>query len=272
MVSTRFFSDNAIGFVGVSLVVYVLVIVGLYLLAYVPKEAELITVREEIAAARTEAAAARQRSAELEEASNARLAQISDLENLLSEARETGAALEESIRRRQTELELAQQMQTDLIDALQQEIESGQIRVERMLDSLRVDMVNEILFDSGEATLKPAGIEVLSRLGEVLEQATDKLIVIQGHTDSVRIGGRLAQRYPTNWELSAARAVNVTRYFQEQAGIEPWRLSASGFSEYRPREDNETPEGRQMNRRIEILLAPLPETSFANPVSLAERQ
>lgn len=261
---------NAIGFVGVSLIIYALIILGLYFLAYAPMEADLATANQDAASVRAEAAEARRRAAELEAASAMQLAQISDLGSLLSEARETGAELEARFRAREAELELARQIQDDLADTLQREIANGQIRVERMLDSLRVDMVNEILFDSGEATLKPAGLEVLHRLGEVLERATDKLIVIQGHTDSVQIGGQLSQRYPTNWELSAARAVNVTRFLQEQIGIDPQRLSATGFSEYRPREDNATPEGREKNRRIEILLAPLPETSFAQPVPVAD--
>jgi chemotaxis protein MotB len=119
-------------------------------------------------------------------------------------------------------------------------------------------MVDEILFDSGESTLKPEGVEVLRRIAAVLIKA-EKLIVVQGHTDNVPIVGQLAQRYPTNWELSAARSVNVARFLHEEAGLDPTRLSATAFSEYQPRADNATEEGRQKNRRIEILLAPLPE-------------
>jgi chemotaxis protein MotB len=260
-------SRNALGFTGVSLLVYALVIFALYYFAYVPKETELTIARQTADAAGAEAAAAQQRLAELEEELVVQAARISDLEGLLAE---TGAALQASVQEREQELERVQRMQAELTETLQAEIAIGQIRVERMLDSLRVDMVNEILFDSGDATLKPEGIEVLRRLGDVLERATDKLIVVQGHTDSVQIGGRLSQRYPTNWELSAARAINVTRLLQEQVGIDPRRLSASGFSEYRPREDNSTPEGRQKNRRIEILLAPLPETSFAQPFPVTD--
>jgi chemotaxis protein MotB len=139
------------------------------------------------------------------------------------------------------------------------EIANGQIQVARMRDSLRVDLVNEILFDSGEAELRDAGREVLTRVGEILNNVTDRQINVQGHTDFVTIGGRLAQRYATNWELSSARAVNVVRFLQETVGVDPARLAATGLSEYRPRADNSTDEGRRLNRRIEILLAPLPE-------------
>jgi chemotaxis protein MotB len=80
-------------------------------------------------------------------------------------------------------------------------------------------------------------------------------VQVQGHTDDVPISGRLAERFPSNWELSAARAVNVARFLQER-GVDPTLLSATGYSEYRPRAGNDTPEGRQQNRRIEILLGP----------------
>ena len=266
MASTSPTTRNTLAYAGASLLILALILIGLYYAVYAPIRMELADARQQTAASMDETAAAKRRIAELEALNARQGAEMADLNALLSDLRETGAALETSMRARETELALAQQMQNDLVAALQQEIASGQIRVERMVDSLRVDLVNEILFDSGEATLKPEGMGVLNRLGEVLGQAMDRLVVVQGHTDSVQIGSRLSQRYATNWELSAARAVNVTRYLQEQVGIDPRRLSASGFSEYRPREDNSTPEGRQKNRRIEILLAPLPETSFAQPI------
>jgi len=84
---------------------------------------------------------------------------------------------------------------------------------------------------------------------------SDKNIRIEGHTDNVPITGSLAQRYPTNWELSAARAINVARYLQKQA-VDPGGLSAIAFGEFRPVADNGTPEGREKNRRIEIVLVP----------------
>jgi chemotaxis protein MotB len=83
----------------------------------------------------------------------------------------------------------------------------------------------------------------------------DKAIRIEGHTDAIPISGSLAQRYPTNWELSAARAINVARYLQKEA-INPALLSAAGFGEFKPVADNATVEGRAKNRRIEIVLVP----------------
>jgi chemotaxis protein MotB len=190
---------------------------------------------------------------------------VSDLEGMLAELRQTEADLAAEIREKEEALAAVQSTQDELLAELEQEIADGQIRVERLRDSLRVDMVDEILFDSGEATLKPAGVEVLNRVGEILKKAEDKQIVVQGHTDNVPIIGRLAERFPTNWELSAARSVNVVRSLQEDVGLDPTRLSAASFSEYQPRTDNRTEEGRQKNRRIEILLAPLPEGPPVQP-------
>jgi chemotaxis protein MotB len=96
---------------------------------------------------------------------------------------------------------------------------------------------------------------VLAKVGTILQKTEDRTIEVQGHTDNVPIVGALAKKYPTNWELSAARAVNVARYLQ-QSGVEPTRLSAAAHSEYRPRSANDSDVGRRKNRRIEILLGP----------------
>jgi len=88
-----------------------------------------------------------------------------------------------------------------------------------------------------------------------LKNVKDKNIRIEGHTDNIQITSKLAKVYPTNWELSAARAINITKYLQQQ-GIEPQFLSATAFGEFQPLADNSTPEGRAKNRRIAIILLP----------------
>jgi chemotaxis protein MotB len=151
--------------------------------------------------------------------------------------------------------------QDQLVGELQREIASKQIEVERIRDKLRVEMVDEVLFDSGKAEIKPAGQAVLKRIGTVLARGHDRGIEIQGHTDNVPILGALTHRFATNWELSAARATNVARFLQDQAAVDPKALSASAYAEFRPRATNESDEGRRKNRRIEILLVPRePET------------
>jgi chemotaxis protein MotB len=124
--------------------------------------------------------------------------------------------------------------------------------------------VDKILFDSGSADIKKNGKAVLDRVAEILGTITDKQIRIEGHTDNVPIGPVLAIKFPTNWELSTARSTTVVRYLQEK-GVDPRFLSATGYSEYRPVESNESDEGKAKNRRIEIVLIPLDEDRITSP-------
>ena len=142
-----------------------------------------------------------------------------------------------------------------LVDKMKGEIAKGQVTISELKGRLTVNMVDAILFDSGRAEIKPDGLVVLGKVIEILKSVDDKAIRIEGHTDAIPISGSLAQRYPTNWELSAARAINVARYLQKQA-INPAHLSAAGFGEFKPVADNATVEGRAKNRRIEIVLVP----------------
>jgi chemotaxis protein MotB len=87
-----------------------------------------------------------------------------------------------------------------------------------------------------------------------LKANKDQDILVEGHTDNIPLSAALKKRFPSNWELSTARAAAVVRIFQEQAGIAPERLSATGYSFYRPVAPNSTEEGRHQNRRIEIIL------------------
>ncbi len=144
-----------------------------------------------------------------------------------------------------------------LIGELQGEISRGEIKITRAVDRLTVNLVDKILFDSGKVEIKGKGLEVLKRLGEILRELQEKQIRIEGHTDDVPIGPDLKEEFPTNWELSTRRAANVVRYLQEEAGIDPALLSATGYSEYRPIASNDTAEGTAENRRIEIVLLPL---------------
>jgi chemotaxis protein MotB len=142
-----------------------------------------------------------------------------------------------------------------LVEQMKGEIAKGEVTISELKGKLTVNMVDAILFDSGKAEIKPAGLVVLGKVIEILKSVNDKAIRIEGHTDAVPISGTLAQRYPTNWELSAARAINVARYLQKQA-IDPTLLSAAGFGEFKPVAANDTVEGRAKNRRIEIVLVP----------------
>jgi chemotaxis protein MotB len=210
---------------------------------YEPQQQALVEAREKAAAAEREVASLRVR--------------VADLEAIRDRLQKASADLQQVVSAKEKELEALHSTQDELVEGLQKEIADKQIEVQRIRDQIRVQMVDEILFDSGEAEIKPAGLEVLKRVGAILKKTKDRNIEVQGHTDNVPITGALAKRFPTNWELSAARATNVARFLTEETGVDPRRVSAAGYSEYRPRDTNDTEAGRRRNRRIEILLGPV---------------
>ena len=143
-----------------------------------------------------------------------------------------------------------------LVGELQQEIKQGEIQITQLKDKLTVNMVEKILFDSGSAVIKKNGKKVLDRVADILKGIKDRQIKVEGHTDNVPIGSAIIEKFPTNWELSTARATTVVRYLQDR-GVAPGLLSAEGYSEYRPVASNDTDENKAKNRRIEIVLLPL---------------
>ena len=140
--------------------------------------------------------------------------------------------------------------------SLQAEIERGDITIKQVRDRLTINMVEKVLFNSGQAQVKPAGLKVLTQVSDVLKNVTDKQIRIEGHTDNVPIGVKIRDKFPTNWELSTARATNVVRFFIERGGVNRESLEAVGFADTRPVASNDTVDGRTENRRIEIVLYP----------------
>lgn len=165
--------------------------------------------------------------------------------------------LEEASRSQQEAVDRLKSTYDTLVGELQDEIKKGEITITQVLDKLSVNLVEKILFDSGSAEVKSSGLKVLDRVAAILKNVKDKQIRIEGHTDNVPIGFRLTDRFPTNWELSAARATHVVRYLSEKGGISPGLLSAVGLADTRPVGPNDTPSGRSQNRRIEIVLLPL---------------
>lgn len=155
------------------------------------------------------------------------------------------------------QLEKATQTYQDLQKKLEKEIQDGQIQLTEMKNRLTMTMVDKILFASGSADVRKEGKQVLDKVITILKDITDKRIQVEGHTDNVRIFSAIKAKYPTNWELSAARATQVVRYLQEEGGLDPKLLSATGYSEYQPVAPNDTDENKAKNRRIEIVLLPL---------------
>lgn len=115
---------------------------------------------------------------------------------------------------------------------------------------LLVRFMDDVLFDSGKADLTPKAREIINKVAEIIRQ-NDKNIRVEGHTDNVPIN---TFRFPSNWELSTTRAVNVVKYLIEEEGIEAKRMSASGYSDQHPVDDNATSGGRQKNRRVDMVI------------------
>jgi len=140
----------------------------------------------------------------------------------------------------------------NLIKRLKSMIDSGKLKVRIRKGRMIVQLADKILFDPARTKLKKAGKLALKELAAVLKDIGDRDFLVAGHTDNIPIKTR---KYRSNWELSAARAVEVVKYLQSQ-GVDPKRLAAAGFSEYDPVGDNSTDGGRKSNRRIEIVLLP----------------
>ncbi len=141
-----------------------------------------------------------------------------------------------------------------LIGQLSSEVQEGNLKVTQYKNMLTVDVAEQIFFTSGSAKLKKSGQAVLKKVGTALAGYQDKMIRVVGHTDNVPLGKAGQAIFPSNWELSVIRATNVVRFLQEECNIDPKNLIASGRGENDPIAPNDTPEGRQKNRRIEIML------------------
>jgi chemotaxis protein MotB len=185
---------------------------------------------------------------------NAKISGLEEQINLLTS--ELEARVAEVSQEKEDEISRLKGTYETLMEDMKKEIEDGQIKITQLADRLSVSMVDKILFPSGEAEITPAGLEILDRVGKVLKNTEGKIIRVEGHTDNVPIHPNLQKKFPTNWELSTARATNVVRFLQEKVGIKGTRLQVIGMSEYSPVADNKTPEGRSQNRRIEITLLP----------------
>ena len=121
-------------------------------------------------------------------------------------------------------------------------------------EQLKIILPGKKLFPPGSVEISKEGKELLRQLGNILKRLKNRRILIEGHTDNSRISGTLKKKYPTNWELSAARAVKVVRFLIEEIGIDPKRIAAIAYGEYHPIADNSTSEGRAKNRRIVVTL------------------
>ncbi len=139
-----------------------------------------------------------------------------------------------------------------LEDEMRSDLESKDVTISNLKGKLTVTILDRVMFDSGEAALKPDGEAVLRKVADLLAKHPDLKIQVIGHTDNVPIH----TLFPSNWELSTARALAAVHFLTEKAGVAPQRVGAVGYGEYRPIADNSTAEGRAKNRRIAITILP----------------
>jgi chemotaxis protein MotB len=141
-----------------------------------------------------------------------------------------------------------------LEEKLGAEINDKQIKLQMMEKGLVITVVGDLLFDSGKAKIRPEAFGLLTKVSAILKDNMAQFNVgIEGHTDNVPIK---QSGWKSNWELSTARALSVLHYLANDQGIQPERLSAIGYGEYRPLASSVTLDGRKQNRRVEIVILP----------------
>lgn len=132
-------------------------------------------------------------------------------------------------------------------------VDTGELSIVVRSGRMVLSLPNDVLFDSGSVELKPSGRRALGFVASALSTVPDRRFQIAGHTDNVPIQ---TARFPSNWELSTERAVQVVRFLSVEGGLKPTLLAAAGYGEFDPVATNDTTAGRARNRRIEIMLQP----------------
>ncbi len=166
------------------------------------------------------------------------------------------AALQSKVADLEQDKNAAAQMAKGLENEMRADLESKDVTISNLKGKLTVNILDRVMFDSGEAILKPAGESVMRKVATILAGHPQLKIHVIGHTDNVPIRPEARNRFASNWELSTARALAAVHFLTEKAGVDPRRVGAVGYGEYRPLADNATAEGRARNRRIAITILP----------------
>ncbi len=160
--------------------------------------------------------------------------------------------LEQARRAREQAEQRAAALQSDL-DSLAEKLE---ITMEEQEQNKLLRIPDELMFSSGSATINQNGRQMLGEVANIVDKYPEYDIRVEGHTDDKQILPEFQDRFRTNWELSTARATHVVRHMINERGVNPKRISAVGYGEFRPIATNETAEGRAQNRRVEIYFVP----------------
>ncbi len=201
----------------------------------------LETTNEELEIAKSEVSAVQSDVAELEAKKRALQQALADSRTQLG-----------TLRNIEAETKHRNAIYAQFVERLKTMIDGGQLTVNIEHGRIVINLPNNVLFRSGSASLNSAGSEALAQVAEILSQVSDRHFQIEGHTDNQPIN---SARFPSNWELSTSRSLAVV-HLLAGLGVPAENLSAAGFGEFQPRAENETEEGRQLNRRIEIIMLP----------------
>ncbi len=199
----------------------------------------------------------RQMEEELREAKKIREAIRKELSVRDDEVARLNEQLQEEQSLGKAEIEELRSTYNSLMSELKRQVKDKEMTIREFEEMLSITFVDRVLFDFGKATVTSEGRKVLAKVGEVLRNAPGMKIRVVGHTDNVPIRREYRYRFPSNWDLSSARAAAVVRYFQREGGLDPKCLEAVGRSFHEPVASNETEAGRAQNRRVEVIIAPL---------------
>jgi chemotaxis protein MotB len=177
------------------------------------------------------------------------------LEETVSKMQAQDDALGSKVKEQDEEAKRLRSTYDGLVANLKKEVQAGQVQIQQVRDGLRVNVAQDILFDSGSAEIDRNGSDVLRRVATQLRKSPQQILVI-GHTDNRPISAALVKRYPSNWELGGARAASVVRLFTD-TGLSSRRMLVVSMADLDPVASNTTDAGRAKNRRIEIRLRPI---------------
>jgi chemotaxis protein MotB len=208
--------------------------------ANLEQEKEALTSRLTTSESRLTSSAAERHALEMKNA------ELSALNDELAKSTRKLAEAKEALEKKSSEYE-------NLAQSLKQEISEGKIQLSELKGRMTVQLKDKILFASGSTRINKEGQDALVKIADALKSVQGRIIRVEGHTDDVPVPKD--GPFPSNWELSLARAMAVVRALQD-AGVDPTVLSAAGYGQYQPIAPNDTPENRSLNRRIEIVLAP----------------
>ncbi len=209
--------------------------------------------REDYAAKSQEAEAAKAQVASLQQQVASDGAEIAQLKSSLGLAQ--SQAMTDEQKAQLQEAEERAKLLADLQTKFKHMIDAGHLKVTTRHGRVVLQLHNDVLFDTGEAEVKPDGKTALAEIAATLRTVGAKRFQVAGHTDTQPITTDKKKEFPTNWELSTARAIAVVKFLVDK-GVDPSQLSAAGYGPYDPVSPNSTPDSMAKNRRIEITLVP----------------